>query len=245
MHETDDPNMPPPHLLQALAGHSTPTRLVPYVPRKLPDYVIDDICHQIAFDQRAAMVKSEDSNLPPHRLLRVLRKHGRNRPYCPRRLSRRHLLRMPLSQIVELGTAHDIRAVWRGRWGLRRGGLRRMAPSRPSLKSLLVLAAADRKRAGQDVRSIVARLRQLEEDQARRVEAASRQTCYLIDPPCHFASIQEWREFLCGMEEHKDRDHWQISRAIEDARRRVRELEALESTPHLMWWRDLPGHGAG
>jgi hypothetical protein len=234
MHKADDPNLPPPDLLQALSRRSTTTRPAPYAPRPLPDYVIDAIRHQIALDQRAAMVKSGDPTLPPRRLLQVLRKHGRIRPYCPRRLSRRHLLRMPLSQIVEIGTANDILAEWRNRWGLRRGGSRRMAPSRPSLKSLLVLAAVDCKRAGQNVRSIVAKLRRIEEDLQRRVAEVRRQTLYLIDPPSHYAPIQEWREFLRGLEEHEDRDHWQISRAAADARQRIRELDALESTPHLM-----------
>ena len=56
MHKIDDPTLPPPHLLEAVR-RSVRTRLVPYVPRKLPGYVIDEIRHQIALDQRAAMVK--------------------------------------------------------------------------------------------------------------------------------------------------------------------------------------------
>jgi hypothetical protein len=65
---------------------------------------------------------------------------------------------MPLSRLAELGTANDILALWRKRWGRSRGTGRvtRISSSWP--------------RAHEDVRDIVARLRQLEEDLSRRIE---------------------------------------------------------------------------
>jgi hypothetical protein len=89
------------------------------------------------------MVKSEDPNLPPRRLLQVLRKHGRKRFYVYRRLSRRQLSSLPLSRIVEIGTAEDIATAWQKRC--------RFRGSRPGLRTLLVLAASKAKRAGEDV----------------------------------------------------------------------------------------------
>jgi hypothetical protein len=175
MHKIDDPNMPPARLLQALVRRGTPKRVNCYVPRKLPAHVIDGIRQAIAHnrraaseeedqepagpaivhDRRAAMITSGDPTQPPCRLLQVLRRHGRNRPYVYRRLSRRELSCLPLSRIVEIGTGDDILAAWRKRC--------RFRGSRPSLRTLLVLAASEAKDAHEDVRSIVAQLREMEE----------------------------------------------------------------------------------
>ena len=113
-----------------------------------------------------------DGTFPPPELLKALRAHARGRPYTRRRLTRKQLDTLPLSQIVEIGSAEDIEVARRARWPLRPGGF---ASSRPSLKHLLVLAAIFDKRDGKDVRSIAAKLREMEEDLERRVAELRRQ----------------------------------------------------------------------
>jgi hypothetical protein len=106
-----------------------------------------------------------DGTFPPPEVLKALRASARGRPYTRRRLTGAQLNTLPLSRIVEIGTADDIDAAWQKRCRFR---------SRPGLRTLLVLAASEEKRAGKDVRSIVASLRQIEEDRARIVAKARR-----------------------------------------------------------------------
>lgn len=48
------------------------------------------------------------------------------------------------------------------------------------------------------------------------------------------ALVQEWKEFLQDLEQMKEREDPQIRREIEDARERVRELEAQGDPPRTV-----------
>jgi hypothetical protein len=117
-----------------------------------------------------------DGTWPPPDVLKAIRAHARGRLCTRRALTRREALSMPLSKLMENGTADDIRLVIRVHFwfGLRHAGAirHRQIAAAAMLKRCRLVAAEKRKRAHQSVRDIVEALRRDEEAWERRLAFA-------------------------------------------------------------------------